>query len=84
MRLFKDIEKVSQTDLLPWQNNALKAFSAKIKDREHLFPCIPATQSFSLGHLRYGFVGHLESSQTSIELADLLKEFTINCKQYGK
>jgi len=55
-----------------------------MKDRKYLFPCIPATQSFSLGHLRYGFVGHPESNQTSIELAGLLKEFTINCKDYGK
>ncbi|MGA6840494.1 hypothetical protein [Priestia megaterium] len=58
MGLFKDIEKVNQTHLLPWQNDALRAFSAKMKDREYLFPCIPATQSFSLGHLRYGFIGH--------------------------
>lgn len=84
MKLFKDIEKINQTHLLTWQNDALRAFSTKMKDREYLFPYIPATQSFSLGHLRYGFVGHPESNQTSIELAGLLKEFTINCKGYGK
>jgi FPC/CPF motif-containing protein YcgG len=84
MKLFKDIEKINQTHLLTWQNDALRAFSTKMKDREYLFPYIPATQSFSLGHLRYGFVGHPESNKTSIELAGLLKEFTINCKDYGK
>lgn len=47
-----------QINLSPWQKDALNAFSNKMKDKEHLFPCIPATQSFSLGHLRYGFVGH--------------------------
>jgi len=84
MKLFKDIEKINQTHLLTWQNDALRAFSTKMKDREYLFPWVPATQSFSLGHLRYGFVGHPESNQTSIELAGLLKEFTINCKDYEK
>ena len=83
-KLIKGNEDVNQANFLSWQKDALNAFSDKMKDREHLFPCIPATQSFSMGHLRYGFVGHPQNDQTSLELASLLKEFTINCKDYGK
>ncbi|MCG8397249.1 YqcI/YcgG family protein [Bacillus atrophaeus] len=82
--LIKGSEDVGPACLLPWQRDALNAFSNKMKDKEHLFPCIPATQSFSLGHLRYGFVGQPQNDQTSLELASLLKEFTINCRDYGK
>lgn len=78
--LIKGIEAAAQACLLPWQKDALNAFSNKMKDKEHLFPCIPA----SLGHLRYGFVGQPQYDQTSLELANLLKEFTINCRDYGK
>ncbi|MFP3727792.1 YqcI/YcgG family protein, partial [Priestia filamentosa] len=83
-KLIQGNKDVSDANLLPWQEDALNAFSDKMKDKEHLFPCIPATQSFSMGHLRYGFVGHPKNYQTSLELASLLKEFTINCKKYGK
>ncbi|WP_348771240.1 YqcI/YcgG family protein [Priestia flexa] len=84
MPLFKDIETIDYSQLVSWEQDALKAFIAKMENKEHLFPCIPAIQSFSLRHLRYAFVCCIGSNQATIELAAILKEFALNCKSYGK
>ncbi|QED48229.1 YqcI/YcgG family protein [Cytobacillus dafuensis] len=67
-----------------WQYHAYNHFKNKIIDKEKLFPCIPATQAFSLNHLRYGFVGSPIRPETSKELAELLKDYSINYKDFGK
>ncbi|RIW37427.1 YqcI/YcgG family protein [Bacillus salacetis] len=48
------------------------------------FPCIPATQAYALKQLRYGFAGHPTASTTAIELAKILKEYSLKSRDFGK
>ncbi|EHL78049.1 hypothetical protein HMPREF1015_02943 [Bacillus smithii 7_3_47FAA] len=83
MGLFKD-EKTNRIHLQSWKRDALEKFEAKILDKEKPFPCIPATQGYSLHHLRYGFVGDPRKSSSIQELASLLTEFNQASKELGK
>lgn len=83
MGLFKD-EKTNRILLQPWKRDALEKFEAKILDKEKPFPCIPATQGYSLNHLRYGFMGDPRKISSIQELASLLTEFTQASKELGK
>ncbi|TYR79739.1 YqcI/YcgG family protein [Priestia megaterium] len=83
MKLIKD-NQMNECDLLEWQKNAIEAFKKRMSDKINPFPCIPATQASLLGHLRYGFVGDPRNDETSVMLAPLLKEFSLNYKDYGK
>jgi FPC/CPF motif-containing protein YcgG len=66
-----------------WKLDALQKFESKITAKEKPFPCIPATQGFSLDHLRYGFVGDPREISTAQTLAILLKEYTKFSQCFG-
>lgn len=67
-----------------WKRDALEKFETKMTDKEKQFPCIPATQGFSLNHLQYGFVGDPREGSTTQELAELLSTYTENSRKFGK
>ncbi|MEB1809185.1 MAG: YqcI/YcgG family protein [Bacillaceae bacterium] len=81
---FLTTKEKAQLQLHGWKLNAIQHFEEKMTNRQHLFPCIPATQAFALSHLRYGFVGHPDDDLTSYELAQVLKEYSENYRQFGK
>jgi len=66
-----------------WEKDMLEEFAMKMTDKKHPFPCIPATIGYSLNHLRYGFIGDPTDEHTTIELANILKEYTLHSKEYG-
>lgn len=67
-----------------WQIEALEKFKAKICDKQIPFPCIPATQGYFLNHFRFGFVGDPRNATSITELAEVLKEYSINSRDFGK
>ncbi|MNS46804.1 YqcI/YcgG family protein [compost metagenome] len=67
-----------------WQVAAYHAFAAKMMNREDKFPCIPATLGFSHSHLRYGFVPDPRSPYSEQTMAELLRNYTENSRQFGK
>ncbi|MCM3440209.1 YqcI/YcgG family protein [Metabacillus halosaccharovorans] len=72
-------------DKLPfWKRDALEKFEMKMMDKHKPFPCIPATQGFSLNHLQYAFVGDPREDSSSHELAELLSSYTLNSKELGR
>ena len=83
MGLFKG-KRTNRIDLQPWERDALEKFEVKMLDNENPFPCIPATQGYSLHHLLYGFVGDPRKSSSIQELASFLTEFTQASKELGK
>lgn len=78
------LSELDQLKLETWQRDAYHHFKGKMTDRTHPFPCIPAVMGYTLGHLRYGFAGSPDSPDTTRELAQLLKEYTLNYKSFGK
>jgi uncharacterized protein len=76
-------EPSNKYQLQHWERLALEKFEAKMKDKEHPFPCIPATQGFSLNHLRYGFLGDPRNDSSVKELAQLLSAYTNHSQEYG-
>lgn len=80
-KLFSKDEKL---ELEKWQKEALENFEAKINDKHRPFPCIPATQGYFLNHFRYGFVGDPRNAKTITELASVLKEYSINSREFGR
>ena len=81
-KLFKDAP-ASRNQLQQWKNTALEKFQEKMKDKERLFPCIPATIGYSTNQLRYGFVGDPRRSATTDEVALLLSDYTKSSKEFG-
>jgi uncharacterized protein len=82
----KDLYKYdpsTKNQLLQWEKHALEKFEEKMKDKEHPFPCIPATQGFALSHLRYGFVGDPRKYSSILELAELLSVYTESSLGFG-
>jgi uncharacterized protein len=73
----------NKNQLRPWESLALEKFESKMKDKEHPFPCIPATQGFSLNHLRYGFLGDPREDSSMKDLAQLLSSYSNHSKEYG-
>ncbi len=69
-----EIEKHSSM-LQKWQQEALQSFVHKMTDKEHPFPCIPATLGFKLNHLRYAFIKDLRTEESVHELATVLKKY---------
>ncbi|MGD6802724.1 YqcI/YcgG family protein [Rossellomorea aquimaris] len=69
--------------LCPWQKDAISLFAEKMTSNKK-FPCIPATQAYGLKHLRYGFAGFPGSESTGIELAEILKQYSIKSRNFGK
>jgi uncharacterized protein len=84
--IIKDLfmnEPSNKNQLRQWKRLALEKFETKMKDKEHLFPCIPATQGFALNHLRYGFLGDPRKHSSIMDLAQLLSTYTNHSKEYG-
>jgi uncharacterized protein len=84
--IIKDLfinESSNKNQLRPWESLALEKFESKMKDKEHPFPCIPATQGFSLNHLRYGFLGDPREDSSMKDLAQLLSSYSNHSKEYG-
>ncbi len=69
--------------LQPWERDALVKFEKKMVVKVSPFPCIPATVGFSLNHFRYAFVGDPLEDKTVYELADVLKCYVKQCKEFG-
>ncbi|WP_226035570.1 YqcI/YcgG family protein [Aquibacillus saliphilus] len=69
--------------LVDWQYNAYQCFSEKITNKQLKFPCIPATQGFTLGHFKYGFIGNPIDEFAPTELAKLLKEYALCYQELG-
>lgn len=67
-----------------WQIAAYQAFAAKMTNREEKFPCIPATLGFMNSHLRYGFVTDPRSPGAGGMMAELIRDYTENSRQFGK
>ncbi|KAA0546991.1 YqcI/YcgG family protein [Bacillus sp. BGMRC 2118] len=83
MRLYTAAEHLDHS-IASWEKKSLQTFQQKMSDKNHLFPCIPATQGHSLDQFRYGFVGDPRSESTIEEFAQLLKEYTENSRHFGK
>jgi len=75
--------EVDREALPQWKREALEAFEKKMIDKHQPFPCIPATQGFSLDHFRYGFAGNPKEKSSVKTLASLLEEFTKCSRQCG-
>ncbi len=52
-------------------------------DKDQPFPCIPATQGYSLNQFRYGFVGDPRDYSSAGVLATLLSEYTKCSRHLG-
>ncbi|MGM0873811.1 MAG: YqcI/YcgG family protein [Bacillota bacterium] len=83
MKLLLKNSQTKESGLLKWQLEVVEHFKNMMTNRVSPFPCIPAIQAYSFGHLRYGFVGDPRQYKTSIELASLLKEFSKSSREYG-
>lgn len=82
MGLFKD-QVINRNQVEAWKSTAIKEFVAKMDDKDHPFPCIPATQGHSLDQFRYGFIEDPFANASTVELASLLTEYTTVSKQLG-
>ncbi|RXJ04115.1 YqcI/YcgG family protein [Anaerobacillus alkaliphilus] len=72
-----------RTSMQTWQNDAYDSFAKKMSDKEHLFPCIPATQGFRLNHFRFAFILDPREEKAVEELATLLKEYSETSRDTG-
>lgn len=77
-----DIEN-EELPLEAWKTEAYRRFAAKMTNREALFPCIPATQAFALGHLRYGFAPHPWHESAGRKLAEIIAEYGKSSRSFG-
>ncbi|MED1205421.1 YqcI/YcgG family protein [Heyndrickxia acidicola] len=66
-----------------WKRNVLEKFEAIMNDKVKPFPCIPATIGFNLNQFRYGFTGDPSEITTQEEVNEMLREFTIHCREFG-
>ena len=80
---FMILDQDSKVDLTGWKLDALQKFEAKMTDKEKMFPCIPATQGFSLNHLRYGFCDDPRKVSSAQTLATLLKFYSKSSRKFG-
>jgi FPC/CPF motif-containing protein YcgG len=67
-----------------WKKEAYRLFASKMSDRKALFPCIPATQAFALGHLRYAFLPHPWHGSAGLKLAETIGEYGKASRDYGE
>ncbi|UFT99711.1 YqcI/YcgG family protein [Radiobacillus kanasensis] len=82
MHLFRKNE-LEQSSEKNWRMDAFHAFQEKFTDKEHKFPCIPATQGFHLGQLRFGFLPSPKDPQTPEYLAEILEAYGKVSNQIG-
>jgi uncharacterized protein len=71
------------SELSDWQQDAISRFKDKMTSPKK-FPCIPATQAYALKQLRYGFAGIPASDSSAVELAGILKQFSLQSREFGK
>ncbi|UOQ86079.1 YqcI/YcgG family protein [Gracilibacillus salinarum] len=62
----------------------MESFKRKMTDRQHPFPCIPATIGFSTNQLRYGFAGDPADHSTIQDVAALLSAYTKQSTTNGR
>ncbi|MGG4480418.1 YqcI/YcgG family protein [Paenibacillus illinoisensis] len=67
-----------------WKKEAYRLFASKMSDREARFPCIPATQAFAMGHLRYGFVSGSDHQPADRKLAEIISEYGRASRSFGE
>ncbi|MDQ0230074.1 YqcI/YcgG family protein [Metabacillus malikii] len=83
MKGLQQLEPINIDRLSDWEKETFEKFAKKMKDREQLFPCIPATQGFALNHLRYGFLPDPRNEEAKIQLRKLLAEYTESSNEFG-
>ncbi|MCK6076878.1 YqcI/YcgG family protein [Paenibacillus silvae] len=66
-----------------WKKDAHHLFSKKMSDREARFPCIPATQAYALGHLRYGFINRSGKTTPAEQLSRVVQEYGASSRSFG-
>lgn len=76
-------ESIYMSGLEKWKRDAVEEFSAKLDDKNYLFPCIPATLGYRLNHFRYGFVSDPRNISSTDELAKLLEEYSKCFRNFG-
>lgn len=82
--LFQDKEiKNAELALEDWKRDAYGRFASKMSDRKALFPCIPATQAFALGHLRYVFMPAPLHESAGRKLAEAIAEYGRASRTFG-
>ncbi|KAB8139377.1 YqcI/YcgG family protein [Gracilibacillus oryzae] len=81
-KLYKDHEIERKPDSC-WEKSVLAEFHQKMTDRDHLFPCIPATIGHSLHQFRYAFLGDPTKHETIKEFSGLLDQFSDQFKELG-
>lgn len=82
MLLYKD-EEIEELPLEPWKKKAYLLFASKMSDKEARFPCIPATQAFALGHLRYGFLPNPWHESSGHKLAEIIELYGGSSRSFG-
>ncbi len=82
LHLYKELE-IEELPLEPWKKDASRLFASKMSDREARFPCIPATQAFALGHIRYGFLPNPWHESSGRKLAEILTEYGQSSRSVG-
>ena len=70
-------------ELKDWERKTLEKFSAKMKEKEKPFPCIPATIGFNQNQLVYSFIGDPRQESAAEELADVLGSYTKISREIG-
>ncbi|MEK5257500.1 YqcI/YcgG family protein [Paenibacillus sp. FSL F4-0125] len=71
-------------ELTYWQQDAFRQFTSMIADPEGKYPCIPGRQGFLSNHLRFGFVADPRSEESTIEVAQLLRQYGECSRDTGK
>ena len=72
------------TQLNDWKKDAYIKFKEKITDTVKPFPCIPAVQSFYQNHLRFSFINDPRNQQNTTQLANILREYSLLSRSFGK
>ncbi|MBM7585563.1 FPC/CPF motif-containing protein YcgG [Bacillus pakistanensis] len=67
-----------------WQLDAFNAFLSKMKCMEKKFPCIPATQGFTMNHFRYAFIDDPTKTESVRDLAEKFSYYTKVSRYTGK
>ncbi|MGQ3378243.1 YqcI/YcgG family protein [Priestia endophytica] len=80
----KEILEENPTLLESWERKVFTHFSEKLSDKKAPFPCIPATQGFSLNQLRYGFLRDIRTKESAQDLKELLSRYTTISRSTGK
>ncbi|KWX81103.1 hypothetical protein AMQ84_01050 [Paenibacillus riograndensis] len=75
--------KNEKLPLKTWKKEACRLFASRMSDRKVRFPCIPATQAFTLGHFRYGFAPSPWHESAGRKLAEIIAEYGKSSRSFG-